>query len=232
MMKRKLLYAGAPLALAVALAFAGPAPASPPSIAAFAPGRPSTAAQPVTGAEQAQIVAAASAALNRISGLQGRFRQINPDGSASSGKVWLQRPGRLRFEYDAPNPLVIVADGATVAVEDRALKAVDRVPLRSTPLHFVLKKDVDLAKDARIVRVLRAGDATLVTLRDRSGETDGELTLAFEGSDYALRRWTVIDGMGDRTELELVESARVARLDPKLFRVADTADPTSRQRVR
>lgn len=233
-MKRTTLLAGAPLALVAALAIAGPAPAKPLKAAAAAPVRLAAPVQPtaIVGAEQSRIVAAASAALNRLTALEGRFLQINPDGARAPGSFWMQRPGRLRFEYDAPNPLVVVADGATVAVEDRALKSVDRVPLRSTPLHFVLKRDIDLARDARVTRVWREGDATLIALRDRTGESDGQITLAFVGPNLALERWTVLDGDGRRTELMLQDARPASRIDPQLFRTSPGSDPTARQRTR
>ncbi len=188
------------------------------------------AAATLGGAERASVLAAASQALNGAQKLQGRFLQIGPDGAASEGAFYLQRPGKLRFDYDAPNPLTIVADGATVAIEDKALKSVDRMPLRTTPLYFVLKKNVDLEKDARITSVRRADGAVFVTARDRGGQTDGEIILTFDGPSLELRQWTVTDAQGQVTRLALKDVRAVDRLDPKLFIVKAPADPTARRR--
>ena len=85
----------------------------------------------LVGADRTQALAQASAALNRIASVQGRFAQIAPDGTRSQGDIYLQRPGRMRFQYDAPSPLTIVSDGSIVSVEDRSVRDVSRVPLRS-----------------------------------------------------------------------------------------------------
>ena len=119
----------------------------------------------MTGARRTAALAEASAALNRVVAVQGRFTQVAPDGAQTRGRVFMQRPGKLRFEYDPPTPLTIVADGAVVAVEDRSMRDVQRIPLRSTPLYYVLKRDVNLERDARITRVIQQGDNLLVSAR-------------------------------------------------------------------
>jgi outer membrane lipoprotein-sorting protein len=193
------------------------------------------AAQPLpvqlSGAERTAALTAASAALNRNTSLQGRFTQTAPDGGVTRGKIYLQKPGRLRFEYDAPTPLLIVADGATVAVEDKQLKDVSRVPLRSTPLFYVLKRDINLERDARITRVARQGGTLLVTARDRTGEAEGEITLSFDTATYALTRWEIVDAQRQVTRINLSEVRAAPRLDPRLFRLQDARDPTARKRT-
>jgi outer membrane lipoprotein-sorting protein len=172
---------------------------------------------PLTGAARAEALAAANRALNVAGPLQGRFVQIGPDGKAAGGSFFLQRPGKVRFAYDAPNPLTVVADGSVVSIEDSALKTVNRAPLKGTPLYLVLKRDVNLERDAKITSVSRDGDTLLVGLRDRSGQTNGELTLIFDEPSNELRQWRVTDAGGNviLTALQTVQS--VPRLDPKLF---------------
>ena len=182
----------------------------------------------LTGADRTQALVQASAALNRISAVRGRFSQIAPDGSASQGDIYLQRPGKMRFAYDAPSPLTIVSDGATVSVHDSSVRDVSRVPLRSTPLYYVLKRDVSLERDARIVRVARSGGDLLVTARDRTGEADGEITITFAGPAYELRQWSVTDGQRQTTRITLSGVRAAGQLDPRLFRVQGS-DPTARR---
>lgn len=198
--RRAALWSGLVLAAAPALAFAQ----APPT--------------PLAGAARTQALAQASAALNTIRALQGRFVQIAPTGDASTGAFYIQRPGRLRFAYDPPATMLIVADGSVVAVADTALRTVNRAPLRSSPLYFVLKEDINLERDARITRVVRSNETLYVTARDRSGAADGEITLALSGPSLELRSWDVIDAMGSRTRLALADVRRPARLDPALFR--------------
>jgi outer membrane lipoprotein-sorting protein len=189
------------LGLAAAFAFAAPA-----------------FAQPLTGAERARALSQASAALNAQRLLAGRFRQTAPDGSVTQGRFYLQRPGRVRFEYDPPAAMLIVADGSIVAIEDRALRSTNRSPLRETPLFFVLKNDINLERDARVTRVVRDGATLLVSARDRTGQADGEITLRLEGPDYQLRSWDVVDASGALTRIALTQVSRPDRVDPRLFR--------------
>jgi outer membrane lipoprotein-sorting protein len=189
-----------------------------------------TAAVQITGAERAAALAAAGASLNRQLTMQGRFIQTAPDGQVTQGSFYLQKPGKVRFDYDPPSPLLIVADGATVAVEDRRLKDVTRVPLRSTPLFYVLKRDVNLERDAKTTKVARAGDALLITARDKTGQAEGEITMTFAANTYELRSWEILDGQRQTTRITLAHVRAASRLDPKLFRVKDAKDPTARRK--
>lgn len=195
------------------------------SLALLAPGAlaQGAAEAALTGAARSQALAQASAALNAIRTLAGRFRQIAPDGRATTGQFYMQRPGRLRFAYDPPATLLIFADGSVVAVQDTALRSVNRAPLRTTPLYFVLKNNIDLERDARVTRVMRRGDDLYVTARDRTGNADGEITLRLSGPRLQLDSWDVVDAMGGRTRLALSELSSPASLDPRLFRTPQPA---------
>jgi len=209
------------LALAGLASFALAAPA------AFAQDlRPRTPAAAVDivaleGAERDAALAAANRTLNGVQSLQGRFVQTAPGGARSTGNFYLQRPGRLRFEYDAPATLLIVSDGSVVAMRDTALRTTDRTPLRSTPLNLILGDRIDLARNARITRVSRSGLWTMITARDRSGQTDGLITLNFHGEDSELRSWDITDATGARTRITLSDVTRPANLDRGLFRLSD-----------
>lgn len=181
-------------------------------------------------AERAQAIAAANAALNGLATIEARFFQIGWDGASSQGKVVMARPGKVRFAYDAPTKLLIVADGATVAIEDGALKTVDRAPLRSTPLWFVLKKEIDLGRDATITEVRREDGLLFITVQDRSGEAQGALTLVFDGAPLALTQWVVRDPQGYVTRVALSDVTALDKVDPRLFVVNDENDPTDRRR--
>jgi outer membrane lipoprotein-sorting protein len=185
---------------------------------AFAPSLATAQSSGLTGAERTQTLAAASAALNAQRSLRGTFRPTAPDGRTSTGRFYLQRPGRVRFEYDPPAEFLVVADGSIVAIQDRALRTTNRAPLRSTPLFFVLKSEISLERDARVTRVVREGGALLVSARDRTGQADGELTLRLEGPNYTLRSWDVVDATGSRTRVQLTSVEAASSLDPRLFR--------------
>jgi outer membrane lipoprotein-sorting protein len=173
------------------------------------------------GAERTAALAQANRTLNSVQRLQGRFVQSSPDGSRAGGMFYMQRPGKLRFEYDPPATLLIVSDGNVVAMRDTALRTTERTPLRSTPLHLILSETVDLERNARIVRVSRSGPWTLISARDRSGQTDGTITLQFYGPDAQLRSWDVIDATGARTRITLSDLIQPASFDRRLFRLED-----------
>ncbi len=147
--------------------------------------------------------------------------QTAPGGARAAGAFYLQRPGKLRFQYDPPATLLVVADGSVVALRDTELRTTERTPLRSTPLHLILGAQIDLARDARITRVARSGQWLMITARDRGGQTDGLITLHFFGSNAELRSWDATDVTGARTRITLSEISQPASLDRRLFRLED-----------
>jgi outer membrane lipoprotein-sorting protein len=167
--------------------------------------------------------------LNSIETYQARFHQVAPDGSASGGTLSIRRPGRLRFDYDDPSPLLVVADGTTVAMEDSALNTVDRVPLRSTPLWLILKPDIDLAEDARVTNVMVEDNRLYVDVEDRNDEMDGTARFVFHPETYALEEWFVRDSLGYVTRVILSDVETDVRLNPRLF-VLDDAEDDRRSR--
>ncbi len=178
---------------------------------------PPVALTPLQGPDRDAALARANAALNGVTRLQGHFIQIASNGSRTTGAFYMQRPGKLRFEYDPPASRLIISDGSVVALRDVALRTTDRTPLRSTPLNLVLRGQVDLAHDARITRVARGGDWIEITCRDRGGHTDGEITLQFQGAE--LRSWDLSDATGARTHIALTDLSQPASLDPHLFQM-------------
>lgn len=173
------------------------------------------------GTARAEGLAQANRALNAIQRLQGRFVQTSPGGARASGMFYMQRPGRLRFQYDPPATMLIVADGSVVSLRDTELRTTERTPLRSTPLNLILGQTIDLERNARILRVSRAGPWLMITARDRAGQTDGQITLQFFGDQTELRSWDVIDATGARTRITLSDVTQPASFDRNLFRLED-----------
>ncbi len=176
---------------------------------------------PLDGAERTAALALANQTLNAVLRLQGRFVQSSPGGARAAGAFYLQRPGKLRFQYDPPAALLIIADGSVVALRDTQLRTTERTPLRSTPLHLILGAQIDLARDARITQVARSGPWLMISARDRGGQTDGQITLHFFGPNAELRSWDVLDVTGARTRITLSELTQPASLDGRLFRLDD-----------
>ena len=194
------------------------------ALAALAVAPPAFAqATPVVlqGDARTQGLAQANASLNAVQRLQGRFLQQAPGGARATGMFYMQRPGKLRFQYDPPATMLIVSDGSVVAMRDTQLRTTERTPLRSTPLNLILGRQINLERDARILRVSRAGPWLMVTARDRAGQTDGQITLQFFGDQAELRSWDVIDATGARTRITLSGVTQPASFDPSLFRLED-----------
>lgn len=166
----------------------------------------------------------ASAYLTSLENLQGDFLQVGPDGSVAEGKFYLRRPGRLRFEYQPPEDLLVVADGTWVAVKDSSAAA-QRYPMASTPLSLILAKNVDLREEARVLNVEEQPGSLLITLADRSGEAPGQITLIFDRPKMQLRQWVVTDVQGLQTTVALRNVETGIRADNSLFVLRDDQRP-------
>lgn len=211
----------APFAAATMIAGASPllpalkqAPVSP-AIAA-----PAAAAQ-LTGAERTALLKEASKALAAVKTARGQFEQTSPDGSFSTGQFAMQRPGKVRFDYDDPVPLLMVSDGTTVALQDSDLETTDRVPLRSTPLSLLLSDRLDFESQASVLDVRRADGRTNITVQDKDGEMEGTLTLVLASADNSLVGWRTTDANGGNTSVMLSQVETGARLNPRLFILRD-----------
>jgi len=159
--------------------------------------------------------------LNATFSFTGRFTQYGADGSIAQGKIYLQRPGKLRFEYDSPSHLLIVSDGTWLTQKDSALETTDRVPLSSTPLNFFLKENVQLQRDTQVVGFTKDAQDWRVSARDGSGEMDGTITMVFDARGLALKEWSIADGFGGETRVVLSNLKYNQRVDPKLFILRD-----------
>jgi outer membrane lipoprotein-sorting protein len=179
------------------------------------------AAAPMSAAERSKLLKEASKALATVKTARGKFEQYSPDGSYSTGQFAMSRPGKVRFDYDDPVPLVLVADGTTVALQDSDLETTDRVPLSSTPLSLLLSDKLDFEKQAEVIDVRRTADKTNITVRDKSGEMDGTLTVVLANSDNALTGWRTVDANGGRTSVLLSGVETGAKLNPRLFILKD-----------
>lgn len=182
---------------------------------------PAKTATPMTTAERSKLLRDASKALAAVKTARGSFEQYSPDGNFSTGQFALSRPGKVRFDYDDPVPLVLVSDGTTVALQDSELETTDRVPLASTPLSLLLSDNPDFEKEAEVIDVRRTGERTNITVRDKTGETEGTLTLVLAGADNSLEGWRTVDANGASTSVLLKDVETGARLNPRLFRLAD-----------
>jgi len=146
--------------------------------------------------------------------------QISPDGRQAKGQFYIQKPGKVRFEYDPPSPIDIIADGTQVVVRDRKLDTRDFYPLSQTPLRFLLADRIDLLKETNVVSV--SSDDTFVSLQIEEKQTLGgshKVLLMFSVKDMTLKQWTITDPQGFDTTVALANLDASKKLDPAMFRI-------------
>lgn len=158
--------------------------------------------------------------LEGVDTLAGDFTQIAPSGGVSAGRFYLRRPGLLRFEYDPPTPLLIVANSGLVYVRDEDLETTDSYPVGRTPLKFLLRDRIDL-DEAEVVAVDRGVDTVAVTLASLDEETQGELSIIVSAPEMQLKRWIVRDLQNGITVVTLDNVEAGQRLANRLFRAPD-----------
>jgi len=160
-----------------------------------------------------------SAYFNQLQHLQGEFVQSGPGKYLASGKFYLSKPGRLRFEYMPPNPILVVADGVYVIVKDRKLETADHYPIGMTPLKFVLADKIDILNETKVIHVYQDPQTLSVTLEDKSILIPGRLTLEFDNKSMQLKQWVIIDGQGQRTTIAMRNMVSGVKADSSLFKV-------------
>jgi outer membrane lipoprotein-sorting protein len=169
-------------------------------------------------AKQIDIVSKVSAYFNHMGDMKGTFVQISADNKRLRGKFYVRRPGQFRFEYSPPSKQVIVSDGKYMAIQDHDLKTDDRHGLDQTPFRVILRKDVDLLRDARILEAGENGDRIFLALQDKNPDTLGRIKLFLQKRpNLELKEWITTDSQGLETRIELPEFGKAENLDPNLF---------------
>ena len=170
--------------------------------------------------DTATAIAKANGWFNSNLTLTADFVQLGADGKRTDGKLYVQRPGRLRFEYAKPATLEIIADGTSVAVRDRKLATQDVYFISQTPLKFLLKDKIDLAKDTQVLEVKADERSVLILIEDKAtfGGTS-RIRLVFDAANFSLRQWTVTDPQGYETLVSLSNLELAQRPDPTLFKI-------------
>jgi outer membrane lipoprotein-sorting protein len=191
-------------------------PSRPPEAPA-ATGSTTTAEYSAVQRAQADKV---SQYLSNVQQMSGKFVQVGPDGTRVKGDFFIQKPGKVRFEYDPPTPIEIVADGQSVVVRNSRLATQDLYPLSQTPLRFLLSERIDLLRDTNVVGI-RADDVfvTIVIEEKQALIGTSRLMMMVGAKDYQLKQWTVTDPQGYDTTVAVSHLESGKRMDPNLFRI-------------
>jgi outer membrane lipoprotein-sorting protein len=159
--------------------------------------------------------------LDSLKTLKAHFLQVAPNGAISQGTAWLERPGRMRFQYDPPSPLLLVAGHGLVVFHDRSLNQTSNIPLSQTPLGILLADHVQLTGDVTVTGMQRLPGQLEVSLVRTASPGDGTLSLIFADNPLALRQWTVLDAQRLETRVTLYNVEMGGKFDPKLFEFVD-----------
>lgn len=169
---------------------------------------------------------------NSFTNLEARFTQVDSNGGLAEGKLYMRRPGRMRFEYNPPVPLLIVSDGTWLVVYDHEIKQVDRYPLGRTPIGVLVREKVSFDKGLVVTDVVRDSQAFGVSVVDPDHKDDGRLTLIFTENPFEFRQWQVLDSQGINTVVTLDDVKLGGEFDPKLFIFNDPPGATSSRHER
>lgn len=189
-------------------------------------------------AHASQVQAATGAAQRiadhfaRVRTMMGEFVQFGPRGEQTGGKFYIERPGKLRFNYDPPANFKVTADGSSLVLENTKLKTADVYPLSKTPLKLLLDTQIDLSGN-KVRSVKEEPDLTTIQLADKSLFGDSTITMMFDPATYALRQWTITDAQGKDTTVMIFNVEEGVRFDPSVFaidiqRIYDMRHPNMR----
>jgi outer membrane lipoprotein-sorting protein len=170
--------------------------------------------------EQKAIIDRVNNYLSNMQVLSGKFVQVGPDGGRTQGDFFISKPGRVRFEYDDPSPIELIADGQSVVVRDRRLATQDIYPLSQTPLRFLLADHVDLMKDTTLTAVYADDVFITVVVEEKNGIVgSSRLMMMFAAKDMQLKQWTVTDPQGYDTTVAVYNLDTNRRPDPGMFKI-------------
>jgi outer membrane lipoprotein-sorting protein len=204
---------------------AAAAPAQQPASKGFFPfslfgGNKSTGSSQAASfdAKQRAMLDKVSNYLSSVQTMVGNFVQVGPDGRRVDGNFSIQKPGKVRFQYNPPSPIDIIADGSSVVVRDRSLETADFYPLSQTPLRYLLADHIDLLRDTDVLSV--SADDTFVTVVIEETQVmtgTNRLMIMFDAKNLQLKQWTVTDPQGLDTTVAVYNLDAAKKPDPNLF---------------
>ena len=169
-----------------------------------------------------------AAYLSGIRTMYAKFQQVSAGGGRATGQLWMARPGRMRFEYDPPSPILLLADMFYVYYVDKELAQMSKVGLKSTPAWLLLRDPVTFS-DLIVTRFERSANTIKLTVVEKAEPDNGSLTMVFNDNPLALRQWSIVDQQHKTTTVSLYDERFGVALDPKLFVYQDPYAAARRQ---
>jgi outer membrane lipoprotein-sorting protein len=209
-----------PMPISPASGFAAGAAAQPNPVMPSTKQTGSTGAATAFDGGQRALAGKVSTYLSSLQTLTGNFVQVGPDGSRTTGDFYIQKPGKIRFQYNAPSPIDVVADGTSVIVRDRKLATQDVYPLSQTPLRYLLSDRIDLLKDTNVVSIASDDSFVTIVIEEKQALIGTSRLMMMVGSkDFQLKQWTVTDPQGYDTTVAVYNLDPAKKPDPGLFKI-------------
>jgi outer membrane lipoprotein-sorting protein len=199
------------------------------ALLALAPAAPSLAEGTALSAADKADIARVEAYLNSIRTMQAKFAQVADNGGLAKGTIYLQRPGKMRVEYDPPVPDIIVATGKMLIHYDGELDQPSYLPQTSSPAAFLLRDQIRLSGDVSVTKVAHSGNQLVVDVVETGSAEKGGLHLVFTDNPLQLRQWTVLDAAGKRTQVTLIDPKFNIPIDPVKFLFETPSKPSNSQ---
>lgn len=158
---------------------------------------------------------------NGLTTVRSTFLQASSTGNVAQGVFWLSRPGRLRFEYEAPSPILITADGLWLTYQDNELQQTTQLPLNASPLGVLVDDKVVLGEDLVVETITRQSNVLRLRLRQRDDPEQGVVTLVFQDRPLSLKQWVIEDAQGVEVKVALLDPVFGLELPPTLWRPTD-----------
>lgn len=177
-------------------------------------------------ASDSEILRQIQAYLNSIRSFKARFMQVAPNGQLTQGTVWLERPGRMRFQYDPPTPILLVAGDGLLVFHDSQLGQTSNIPLSQTPLGILLADEVRLSGSVKVTELRRLPGMIAVTVVRSASIGDGSLTMVFADNPLTLRQWSVLDAQRQETRVSLFDVQLGGHFKDSLFEMIDRSFPS------
>ncbi|MEQ1951748.1 outer membrane lipoprotein carrier protein LolA [Mesorhizobium sp. CN2-181] len=153
-----------------------------------------------------------------IRSMSGEFVQFDARGRQTGGKFYIQRPGKIRFNYDGSSGFKVISDGDSVVLENPKMKTMDLYPLSKTPLKLLLDDRIDLSGN-KVRSVKEESDQTVIQLVDKSSFGNSTITMTFDAANYQLKEWTITDAQGKKTTVMIFNTQQDVKIDPSLFTI-------------
>ncbi|MGI9402054.1 MAG: outer-membrane lipoprotein carrier protein LolA [Rhizobiaceae bacterium] len=178
-----------------------------------------------------ETIRAVSDNFSAIPTMTGEFVQFGPNGEQSGGVFYIERPGKIRFNYESPAAIEVISNGKTVAIHNKKLNTWDFYPLSKTPLKLLLDKKLEVDSEA-IRDIVSEPDLTTIVMGDEQIFGDSEITLMFDPLSYDLRQWTIKDTAGKETSVMVFNITKNVRISEKFFKFDELAIRRQQQESR